>query len=90
MIDALQGTEYTKLGIDPALVTALDKTNNGRVTEDDAIDITRELIKDENMLNEYQVAYFFNFIKTQWNDGAKKRVGKSLNENTDEWTSGVI
>ena len=73
--EALMRSSYEELGIplDEDIAKEMDPTKDSPITPFDARKIAREIMKDDELGDDFLTAYFTKFREQNWNKGATQR-----------------
>ena len=76
---------YEQMGLTQDQVFGLDPTKDGNISNEDALAITAEVVKDQDMLKDYLTEYFTKAVEQNYNNNLSEDVKQSNSERYPLW-----
>ena len=72
---------YEKMGLTQDQVFGLDPTKDGNISNEDALAITAEIMKNQDMLKDYLTEYFTKAVEQNYNNNLNEDVKEEKKQN---------
>jgi len=78
LLSAIQSNTYKDLGFDEEQIKLMDPTQEDGITPEDATNIVSNILKDENILQEYLVDYYTKAMEQNYYDNLNQDVRREM------------